>query len=58
MIPGKLIRICVSVCVVSVCMFAVNLYAERSSCGNLPSYAQLKGALDEAVAYAVIGAGA
>ena len=50
MIPAKLIRICVSVCVVSVCMFAVNLYAERSSCGNLPSYAQLKGALDEAVA--------
>jgi uncharacterized protein GlcG (DUF336 family) len=31
-------------------MFAVNLYAERSSCGNLPSYAQLKAALDDAVA--------
>jgi uncharacterized protein GlcG (DUF336 family) len=31
-------------------MFALNLYAENSSCGNLPSYAQLKGALDQAVA--------
>jgi hypothetical protein len=45
MIPATFMRVCVSVCVVSVCMLAVNLYAENSSCGNLPSYAQLKGAL-------------
>ena len=50
MIPATFMRVCVSVCVVSVCMLAVNLYAENSSCGNLPSYAQLKGALDQAVA--------
>ena len=50
MISAKFMRVCIIVCVVSVCMFAVNLYAERSSCGNLPSYAQLKSALDEAVA--------
>src|SRR5215475_43121 len=54
MIPAKFMRLCVSVCVVSVCMFAVNLYAEKekenNSCGNLPSHAQLKAALDTAVA--------
>ena len=50
MIPAKFMRVCVRFCLVSVCMFAVNLYAENSSCGNLPSHAQLKAALDEAVA--------
>jgi uncharacterized protein GlcG (DUF336 family) len=35
---------------VAVLVFPTMIFAENSSCGNLPSYAQLKAALDEAVA--------